>query len=96
MTDGLTLVGLGLVLEDADLLVAALFDDFAVDGGAFDVGRSDLGGFASNEKNLADANVLLGFGIDLFDVDLVTDLDFDLLSASFDNCVHGFSSLLLY
>ena len=96
MTDGLAFIGLSLVLVDADLLVLALLVDFAIDAGAFNIRGSDFGGFPTDEENFADGDFAPGFRVDFLNVDLVADGDLDLLSTRFDDCVHGYSSLLLF
>ena len=82
MANGLALIRFRLVLVNTDFLAKALFFDLAINGSAFHIGSANFRAFATNEKNFVDRNVLTSFHVELFNVDLVTDFDFDLLSPS--------------
>ena len=84
MANGLALIRFRLVLVNTDFLAKALFFDLAINGSALHIGSANFRAFATNEKNFVDRNVLTSFHVELFNVDLVTDFDFDLLSASFN------------
>ena len=91
----LALIGLGLVLVDDDLLGKSLLLDFACDGSTFDVGRADFGLLIpTDEEDFVDGDFAARLGFEFLDIDFVADGDFDLLAASFDDCVPVLSSLV--
>ena len=84
-----------LRLEVVDLVVLDDACDRENDLGAFDVGLSDLEGRAvADRENGRELGILTRFDRELFNLDLVTDLDKHLLAAGFENsvCFHCFLS----
>ena len=82
--------GLGLVLEDDDLLAALLAQHLGGDRGAVDERLADGGGVAvGDEQDSVEGDGVAGADVQPIDLDLRAELDAVLLAAGFDDCVHG-------
>lgn len=83
-----SLVLLGLVVENVNLLALAVLDDLGLDGGAFNDGSSELGAVvADNSQDLVKNDFVAIVDVELFDKEDVALSDAVLLTAGLDNCV---------
>ena len=80
---------LGLVGEDSDFLGLAVLDDFGIDLGALDIGRTDFDAVVSaNCEDLVKYDFVVCFDVELLDVELLAGFDLVLFSAGFNDCLH--------
>ena len=76
-------------LEDANLVVTAVRNNRGRNAGAFNEGSTDLEFIAiGNSQDFRKGHLGADFGVQGFNLEIVTNSNAILLAASFDNCVH--------
>ena len=93
MTLTTSVVLLGVVLEDTDLLGLGVLENFGFDDSAFDVRLADHGFvIVGKEHDFVKANRFADFSAELFHEKNVAVLNLVLLAAGFDYCIRDFIS----
>ena len=93
MTIFATVVVPALFLENDHLVALGLLENFCIHKSPFDQRSTNLRRtVASNHENFFKFHGVTSLGSDLFDFDNVVGSNFILFAASFDDCIHRYSS----